>query len=67
MYCVREYNKRTKKDNEKSRIPDLIIKKRDGQKLSKDEIDFFVESVVSGHVQESQIGKHVFFYLAVHL
>jgi thymidine phosphorylase len=53
-------------DNE-FRIPDLIIKKRDGQKLSKDEIDFFVESVVSGHLQESQIGKHVFFYLAVHL
>ena len=43
-------------DNETFRIPDLIIKKRDGQKLSKDEIDFFVESVVSGHVQESQIG-----------
>ena len=48
-------------NNEKFRIPDLIIKKRNGQKLSKDEIDFFVESVVSGHVQESQIGKHGFF------
>lgn len=51
-------------NNEKFRIPDLIIKKRNGQKLSKDEINFFVESVVSGHVQESQLGKHVFFYLA---
>ena len=51
-------------DNEKFRIPDLIIKKRNGQKLSKDEIDFFVESVVSGHVQESQIGKHVFFFFS---
>ena len=50
-------------NNEKFRIPDLIIKKRNGQKLSKDEIDFFVESVVSGHVQESQIGKHVFFFI----
>lgn len=48
-------------NNEKFRIPDLIIKKRNGQKLSKDEINFFVESVVSGHVQESQLGKHVFF------
>ena len=48
-------------NNEKFRIPDLIIKKRNGQKLSKDETDFFVKSVVSGHVQESQIGKHHFF------
>jgi len=48
-------------NNEKFRIPDLIIKKRNGQQLSEDEIDFFVKSVVSGHVQESQLGKHVFF------
>lgn len=40
-------------------IPELIIKKRNGQKLSKDEIEFFVQSVVNGHVQESQIGKSI--------
>lgn len=42
------------------RIPNLIIKKRDGQALSKDEIDFFISSVVSNTnnnmIQESQIG-----------
>ncbi|CAC5412210.1 deoA [Mytilus coruscus] len=37
-------------------IPELIIKKRNGQKLSKEEIECFVQSVVNGHVQESQIG-----------
>ena len=54
-------------DNETFRIPDLIIKKRDGQKLSRDEIGFFVKSLVKHQVQDLQIGKHVFFYLAVHL
>lgn len=45
----------------KFRIPELIIKKRNGQKLSREEIDFFVEAVVTGHVQESQVGKLFFF------
>lgn len=42
------------------RIPDLIIKKRNGQPLNKDEIDHFVRSVVqntnNNMIQESQIG-----------
>ena len=41
------------------RIPDLIMKKRNGQELSKDEIDFFIRSVCDTNnnaIQESQIG-----------
>jgi len=38
-------------------IPELIIKKRDGQELTRDEIEFFVNGVVSGTVQQAQIGK----------
>lgn len=42
------------------RIPDLIIKKRNGGELTKDEIDYFIRSVCSNPnnnlIQESQIG-----------
>lgn len=42
------------------RVPDLIIKKRNGKALSKQEIDYFIRSVVSNvnnnTIQESQIG-----------
>lgn len=36
-------------------IVDLIIKKRDGGKLSKKEIEFFVNSVVDGTIEDYQI------------
>ncbi|KAK3096926.1 hypothetical protein FSP39_004832 [Pinctada imbricata] len=41
---------------DKYRVPDLIAKKRDGQKLNKDEIEFFIKAAVNGKVQDSQLG-----------
>jgi thymidine phosphorylase len=41
------------------RIPDLIIKKRNGEELRKDEIDFFIRTICDRNnnlIQESQIG-----------
>ncbi|XP_061176774.1 thymidine phosphorylase-like [Saccostrea echinata] len=38
------------------RIPDLLIKKRDGNALSPEEIKYFVREVVNGGVQECQLG-----------
>jgi thymidine phosphorylase len=41
------------------RIPDLIIKKRNGHELSSEEIDFFIRSICDSNnnlIQESQIG-----------
>ncbi len=38
------------------RIPDIIIKKRDGKELTKDEIDYFINGVVDGHVTDAQTG-----------
>ncbi|XP_062618277.1 thymidine phosphorylase-like [Saccostrea cucullata] len=38
------------------RIPDLLIKKRDGNALTPGEIEYFVREVVSGGVQECQLG-----------
>ena len=38
------------------RMPDIIIKKRDGQALSKDEIEYFVDSVVNESIQQAQLG-----------
>ena len=36
-------------------IVDIITKKRDGQELSKEEIDFFVESVTNESIADYQI------------
>ena len=36
-------------------IVDLIIKKRDGEKLTKDEIDFFVKGVTDSSIPDYQI------------
>ena len=36
------------------KILDLIIKKRDGMKLSKEEIDFFVKGVTDGTIPDYQ-------------
>lgn len=41
----------------KMRIADLIIKKRDGHELTDDEIRFFVDELVKGRVEGSQVGK----------
>lgn len=38
------------------RIPDLISKKRQGEELTEDEIEYFVKGVVKGDVQDSQLG-----------
>lgn len=37
-------------------MPSLIMKKRDGGKLSKAEIDYFIKQVVNGNVQDGQLG-----------
>ena len=45
------------------RIPDLIKRKRDGNELSMEEIQFFVRSVCDSNnnsIQESQIGYIIF-------
>jgi thymidine phosphorylase len=46
------------------RIPDLIKRKRDGNELSMEEIQFFVRSVCDSNnnsIQESQIGYLKYF------
>lgn len=43
--------------NASLRIPDLIIKKRNGGVLTPEEINHFVTEVVNGGVQECQLGK----------
>lgn len=44
----------------KLRIPDVIMKKRDGFELSKEEIQFFIQAICDNNnnnaIQESQIG-----------
>jgi len=44
----------------KLRIPDIIMKKRDGHELTKDEIQFFIQAICDNNnnisIQESQIG-----------
>jgi thymidine phosphorylase len=42
------------------RMPDLIMKKRDGDELNKEEIDFFIRAICDKNnnlIQESQIGN----------
>lgn len=45
-----------KDDGNPLRITEIIGKKRDGQCLNLEEIDFFVQGVVAGTIQEAQIG-----------
>lgn len=40
-------------------FPLIIEKKRDGKELSKEEIDFFIKSVVDATIQDSQIGDYI--------
>jgi thymidine phosphorylase len=39
------------------RIVDLILKKRDGKELSDEEIHYFIDSLVDGGIEGSQLGK----------
>ena len=46
------------------RIPDIILKKRNGHELTKDEINFFVNAICELNnnqslIQESQIGLYI--------
>jgi hypothetical protein len=48
------------------RIPDIILKKRNGHELTKDEINFFINAICELNnnqslIQESQIGLNSFF------
>ena len=38
------------------RIPDLIYKKAQHGELSDDEVRFFINELVAGHVEDSQLG-----------
>lgn len=38
-------------------IPDLIVKKRNGQALTTEEIKYFIQEVVNGGIQQCQLGK----------
>ena len=42
-------------------IPELIVKKRDGERLSEEEIQCFVQAVVEKTIQDSQLGKSKLF------
>jgi len=38
-------------------MPSLITKKRDGKPLTGPEVEFFVRQVVSGQIQDAQLGR----------
>jgi thymidine phosphorylase len=38
-------------------IPELLKKKRNHDELTSEEINFFIQNVVSGNIQDSQTGK----------
>ena len=50
-------------------MPSLIMKKRDGEKLSKHEIEYFIRQVVKGNVQDGQLGNFckfvIFFFIDI--
>ena len=41
----------------KFHIPHLIEKKSEGGELSKEEIEYFIEAIGTGEVQQSQLGE----------
>ena len=43
-------------ENSAIRISDVITKKRDDKALTDDEIEYFVEGLVNGSIQDSQLG-----------
>jgi len=38
-------------------IPELLRKKRNADELTSEEINFFIQNVISGNIQDSQTGK----------
>lgn len=46
-------------------MPSLIKKKRDGGKLTKHEIEYFIKQVVKGHIQDGQLGRFEFLFLSL--
>ncbi len=46
------------------RVPDIIMKKRDGHELSSDEISFLIDGMVSGDVPDYQMSS---FCMAVYV
>lgn len=48
-------------------MPSLIMKKRDGGKLSKSEIEYFIKQVVNGNVQEGQLGNVNFLIISLNI
>jgi hypothetical protein len=45
-------------NNNDLHVPDMIIKKRNGGELDRDEIERFVNGVVRREVQDAQLGKY---------
>lgn len=48
-------------------IPDILARKRDGQELTQEEIQAFVNAVVSDGAQKEQIGEQLFFLSLSHI
>lgn len=44
------------------RIADVIIKKRDGEELTNEEIQFFIKELVDGRLESSQLGILIKFH-----
>jgi thymidine phosphorylase len=45
------------------RIADVIIKKRDGQDLTDEEIKFFIKELVDGRLEGSQLGISIKYHI----
>lgn len=48
-------------------IPDILARKRDGQELTQEEIQAFVNAVVNDGAQKEQIGEQLFFLSLTHI
>ena len=59
--CMQRRSKQIPKMSNGIRTVDLLAKKRAGESLSDEEIRHFVQGVVSGEVQDVQLGKHLFY------
>lgn len=51
-----ENRKISSSENSAIRISDVITKKRDDKALTDDEIEYFVEGLVNGLIQDAQLG-----------
>lgn len=48
-------------------IPDILARKRDGQELTQEEIQAFVNAVVNDGAQKEQIGEQLFLFSLSHI